>query len=170
VATRGNRGQPIFVSGHDAIEFEALVARVVSALEWRIHGHCLMPNHYHLVIEIPEANLSQGMQRLNGVYAKSFNYAHGVEGHLFERRFRSVAIETESHLFEAARYIALNPVRGGLCSHPSEWRWSSYRALAGLDLAPAFLTCDWILSQFAADVADAQLRFAAFVDDCPDAG
>jgi putative transposase len=167
VTTRGNRRQRTFLYDGDAIEFEAVLTRVVKALGWRVHGHCLMPNHYHLAIETPDANLSQGMQRLNGVYAKSFNYAHGLEGHLFERRFRSIAVETDSHMLELARYLALNPVRAGLCSHPSQWRWGSYRAMVGLSTAPAFLTCGWLLSQLAPDLAEARSRFAEFVDECP---
>ena len=166
VATRGNRHQPIYLYEHDAVEFEALVGRVAKAVDWRIHAHCLMPNHYHLVIELSDENLSEGMQRLNGVYAKSFNVAHGFEGHLFERRFRSVPVETDVHMLELARYLALNPVRAGLCGRPSEWQWSSYRAMVGLAPPPPFLTCDWLLSQFGRDPAEARLRFAEFVDGC----
>jgi putative transposase len=164
VMTRGNRRQRIYVYDDDVVEFERVLTRVVRRLEWRIHGFCLMPNHYHLVVETPDANLSVGMQRLNGIYAKSFNYAHGYEGHLFERRFRSVVVEGDAHMLELARYLALNPVRAGLCGHPAEWRWSSYGALAGRAPAPAFLTCDWLLSQFGPDVSRARTRFAGFVD------
>lgn len=164
VTTRGNRRQPIYVDGRDARAFEALLTRIVRKLEWRIHGCCLMPNHYHLVIETPEPNLSVGMQRLNGVYAKSFNYAHGFEGHLFERRFRSVVVESDAHMLELARYLALNPVRAGLCVHPAEWPWSSYAPLAGRMRPPAYLTCEHVLAQFGPDVARARARFADFVN------
>jgi hypothetical protein len=124
-----------------------------------------MPTHYHLLIETLEPNLSAGMQRLNGVYAKSFNYAHGFEGHLFERRFRSVVIETEPQLFETARYVALNPVRAGLCGDPADWPWSSYAAMTGRAKAPSFLTCDWLLSHFGRERERAGAHFADFVGD-----
>ncbi len=163
VMTRGNRHQPIYVTGSDVAVFEGLLTRVVRTLEWRIHGYCWMPNHYHLAIETTGENLSIGMQRLNGVYAKAFNHAHGFEGHVFERRFRSVLVERDAHVLELARYLALNPVRARLCRHPAEWRWSSYGAMTGRVSPPAFLSCEWLLSLFAPDLARARSRFAAFV-------
>lgn len=165
VTTRGNRHQAIYFDDFDRRQFTALLTRVVEALAWRCHGFCLMPNHYHLVLETPEPNLSAGMQRLNGGYAKTFNWIHGFEGHLFERRFRCVVVEREAHVLELARYLALNPVRANLCNQPGDWRWSSYRAFAGLADPPAFLTSDWLLSQFGADPHAAHERFAEFVND-----
>jgi putative transposase len=163
VMTRGNRHQPIYIDAHDIVEFEKLLTRIVRRLEWRIHGFCWMPNHYHLVIETLSENLSAGMQRLNGVYAKSFNHAHGFEGHLFERRFRSVLVESDAHMLELERYLALNPVRAGLCDHPADWPWGSYRPMVGRARAPAFLTCDWFLSLFGPNLPLSRSRFADFV-------
>jgi REP-associated tyrosine transposase len=165
VMTRGNRKQPIYLDASDVVEFEAVLTRIVRSLAWRVHSHCWMPTHYHLLVETPDPNLSAGMQRLNGVYAKSFNYAHGFEGHLFERRFRCVVVEHAPQLFETARYIALNPVRAGLCSDPAEWPWSSYAAMIGRAEVPAFLTCEWLLSHFGPDIETARGRFADFVHD-----
>jgi REP element-mobilizing transposase RayT len=164
VMTRGNRHQAIFFDDYDRRQFMALLTRVVRALEWRCHGFCLMPNHYHLVLQTPVPNLSAGMQRLNGVYAKTFNWIHGFEGHLFERRFRCAVVERDSHMLELARYLALNPVEAGLCNRPAEWPWGSYRAMAGLTPPPEFLTCDWLLSHFAPDLKLARSCFEAFVD------
>jgi putative transposase len=164
VTTRGNRQQRIYLDRGDALEFEALLTRIVRSLMWRVHSYCWMPTHYHLLIQTPEPNLSRGMQRLNGVYAKSFNYAHGFEGHLFERRFRSIVIDNEPQLFETSRYVALNPVRAGLCTAPADWPWSSYRAFVGDAEPPAFLTCDWLLSHFGRDRERACAAFRAFVE------
>ena len=163
VITRGNRRQRIFDAPGDAPSFTGLLARVVRTLEWRCHDFCLMPNHVHLVLETPNADLPAGMHRLNGVYAKWFNHHHGVEGHLFERRYRSIVIETDGHLLSLARYLALNPVAAGLCEDPAEWPWSSYRAMIGLEPAPEFLTCDWLLSMFGSDRDRARVAFKAFV-------
>lgn len=165
MTTRGNRRQAIYFDDFDRRQFTTLLTRVVEALDWRCHAFCLMPNHYHLLLETPEPNLSAGMQRLNGVYARTFNWIHGFEGHLFERRFRCVVVERESQVLELARYVELNPVRAGLCDHPADWPWSSYRALVGLANPPAFLTCDWLLSLFGSDRRRAQTQFAAFVAD-----
>lgn len=164
VMTRGNRRQRIYVNESDALAFEALLTRIVRSLRWRVHSSCWMPTHYHLLLETVEPNLSAGMQRLNGVYAKSFNYAHGFEGHLFERRFRSIVVENEPQCWETARYIALNPVRAGLCTDPADWPWSSYAAMIGRADAPAFLTCDWLLSKFGPDEGRAREAFAEYVE------
>lgn len=163
VFTRGNRRQRIFVSRGDAPSFLWLLARVVRDRAWRCHDFCLMPNHYHAIFQTPEPDLAVGMQRLNGVYAKWFNYHHGYEGHLFERRYGAVVIETDEQLLSASRYVVRNPVAAGLCSEPAEWPWSSYRAMAGLDPPLAFLTCDWLLSRFGPELESARAAYRAFV-------
>ena len=94
-----------------------------------------MTNHFHLLFDTPRADLSEGMHRLNSVYATYFNQRHWFDGHLFDRRFGSRLVETEEHLIVASRYIAFNPVRAGLCGHPREWRWSSFY---GVDSSFAF--------------------------------
>ena len=85
-----------------------------------------MPNHFHLLIETPQPTLTAGMHRLNSGYAHYFNERHNLTGHVFETRFDSRLVETEEHMDEALSYIALNPVKAGLCEHPWEWRWSSF--------------------------------------------
>ena len=100
--------------------------RIIGRCEWRLHAYCLMDNHFHLLIETPNPNLSAGMQRLKSDYAAYFNGRHSFEGHLFQQRFGSRLIETEEYFADALRYIALNPVKAGLCGHPSDWPWSSF--------------------------------------------
>jgi len=107
-----------------------------------------MANHYHLLIETPKANLSIGMRQLNGMYAQSFNRRHSRVGHLFQGRFKAVVVEKESHLLELCRYIVLNPLRVKGSRKSQTWKWSSYRATAGLASVPPFLSTDWILEQF----------------------
>ena len=124
-----------------------------------------MPNHYHLVVETPRADISRGMQRLNSGHAAWFNRRHGVGGHLFQGRFHAVLVESTAHLLELVRYLALNPVRGGLCRHPGGWRWSSYQAMTGAQRAPRFLTVNSILRNFGDEPARARERFADFVLD-----
>ena len=147
--------------------FERKLAELVTRLGWQLHTHCLMPNHYHLLLDTPLANLSYGMQRLNGDYAQWFNAEHGLDGHVFERRFYSRVVESTTHLLELSRYIVLNPVRAGLCRNPGDWAWSSYRALAGEEPAPAFLTTDWLLSVFGEDRERAQASYRDFVAQAP---
>ena len=126
-----------------------------------------MDNHYHLVIETPEANLSAGMQRLNGTYAQRFNQRHGRSGHLFQGRFHAALLDREAHLLETCRYVVLNPVRAGACAEPIAWPWSSYRATAGFSPRPSFLTVSWIHSLFGRDTSRAIRAYRAFVDDAP---
>jgi putative transposase len=126
VTSRGNRRQSIYHDDDDRRWFLAHRDRIVARCRWRLHAYCLMDNHFHLLIETPWPNLSAGMQRLKCEYAAYFNSRHWLEGHLFKQRFDSRLIESEEHLHEALRYIALNPVKAGLCEHPSEWPWSSF--------------------------------------------
>ncbi len=116
-----------------------LLSAVVVRYGWRVHAYCLMGNHFHLVVETPDANLAAGMQFLKGQYAIWFNNNTAREGALFERRYRSELVEREAHAYELARYVVLNPVRAMLCAHPRDWRWSSYLAAVGAMPAPRFL-------------------------------
>jgi putative transposase len=122
-----------------------------------------MGTHFHLIVHTPEPTLSRGMQHLCGAYAQWFNWKYGRRGHLFGRRFGSVHIVSDEHLLEAHRYVALNPVRAGLCNRPESWRWGSFRALAGLEKAPAFLDIDGVLCLFAVRRKVAQPAFRRFV-------
>jgi REP-associated tyrosine transposase len=165
VVSRGNRQQAIFCDETDYLRFLELLGVVVSRFGWRCHAYCLMPNHFHLVIETPEANISAGMQWLNGSYAQWFNIRYGFSGHLFQGRFYGELVESWYHLLELVRYIVLNPVRAGLCRDASRWRWSSYRAMVGEAKSAALLTVGWLQTQFGRDLARARQAFRGFVQD-----
>lgn len=104
------------------------------------HAYCLMPNHYHLLVETPRANLDDAMQRLNGTYAMRFNRHHERTGHVFQGRYGSKLITDDDYALTVVQYIAANPVQAGLCDAPEEWPWSSYAATAGLAAPQPFLT------------------------------
>jgi putative transposase len=161
--TRGVRKAPIFLDERDYEVFLLLLEEVVQRFGWVCHAYCLMPNHYHLLVETPRANLSDGMERLNGRYAQYFNFRHDVEGHVFERRFRSVPVRHEVHLLELSRYIVLNPVRAGLCRTAAGWRWSSYCAAVGTVRRPKFLTVDSLMGLFGGDSKTAREEYFHFV-------
>jgi putative transposase len=164
VTAHGIREWPIYRDRHDYEFFRALFLELAVELEWRCHTYCLMPTHFHLLLEIEHANLSQGMHRLNWRSAMRFNWRYGYKGHLFDRRFYSGVIEAEAHFLETARYIVLNPVRAGICGHPADWEFSSYRGSVGR-VKDALLTEDRLLGSFARDVTTARRRFARFVAD-----
>jgi putative transposase len=163
VTSRGVRKTDIFNDARDRLRLQRIFGEVVQRLDWRCHSYCLMSNHFHLLVETPQPNISRGMQRLNGVYAQWFNWRHGFEGHVFERRFRSVLVEGQAHLLELTRYIVLNPIRAGLCHHPSEWRWSSYAETIGVRDRPEFLQTAWLLSLFSPVPKRARGLYADFV-------
>lgn len=122
-----------------------------------------MDNHYHVLFETPDANLSTAMRDLNGNYAQSFNTRHGRAGHLFQGRYKAFVIEKDAYLLGVARYTVLNPVRACLVSHPREWKWSSYRATSGEITAPTWLTTDWILGNFSKNRSSAKRQYRQFV-------
>jgi putative transposase len=164
VTARGNGRQPLFADDTDRERFLTVLTRVVARYHLVCHAHCLMGNHYHLLLETPEANLSSAMRQLNGVYSQAFNRRHERPGHVLEGRFHAQVVDKDAYLREVCRYIVLNPVRAGLVAHPREWPWSSYRATAGEAPAPPFLTVTWVLSLGDTSVrADAQRRYRQFV-------
>ena len=163
ITSRGNAQAAIFLDDEDRKRFLAVLEDVIDDCGWVCHAYCLMANHYHLLIETPEGNLSSGMRQINGVYTQGFNRSHGRVGHIFQGRFKAFLVQRESYLLELCRYIVLNPVRAGMVSSPDGWRWSSYRATAGLDKGPKFLHCDWILSQFGSTRGRARRAYARFV-------
>jgi putative transposase len=167
VTSRGNRHEAIFVDDGDRDRFLVMFSEVAVLFRWHCHAYCLMSNHYHLLLETPEGNISVGMHRLNGNYARWFNRRHGFEGHLFQDRFHAVLVESDWHLLEASRYITLNPVRAGLCSHAGHWPWSSYGALVGQAPAPTFLAVERLLGYFGSTPNLARKAFCRFLDDAP---
>jgi putative transposase len=148
IVARGNRRQPIFAGEDDRQSFAALLAHVVGRFGWECQAHCLMTNHYHLAIHTSRPNIGRGMARLNAIYAQSFNRRHGYCGHLFQDRYWSALVESDTHRLELMRYIVLNPVRAGLCHLPHEWSWSSYAATVGTTPGPAFLNTGWVDREF----------------------
>jgi len=163
ITARGNRRQAIFLGADDRRWFLRLLEAAIERFGWRCHAYCLMGNHVHLLIELRDENLSEGMQFLFGRYAQDFNWRHGYDGHLFQGRFKSETVESNWHLLELSRYIVLNPVRAGLCKSAADWPWSSYRAAVGTVRAPRFLTLDWLLEQFGRTLEARRTAYATFV-------
>ncbi|MCU1348813.1 MAG: putative transposase, partial [Acidobacteria bacterium] len=163
VTSRGNEHRPIVKSDRDREAFLGFLEKAAKRFRWSVTGYVLMTNHFHLVIQTPEANLSRGMHWLNGSYAGWFNRVHNRSGHLFQGRFGALLIEKESHLTEVLRYVVLNPVRAKMVDRPEEYCWSSYRATVGLDPAPAWLDLDSVLATFHRDREPAQAYYREFV-------
>ena len=130
---------------------------------WRCTAYCLMTTHFHLMVETPNPDLDRGMQYLAGLYAQSFNRRHGRTGHLFGERYYSGILQKESHHLETIRYIALNPVRAGICAAPEDWRWSNYAAAIGQAPTDSLVATSDLLGLFAAHEPTARRQLREFV-------
>ena len=165
VTSRGNERREIFRDDPDRELFLEILGRAVAMFHWRLYAWVLMNNHYHLLLETPEPNLSRGMRQLNGIYTQRFNRRHGRSGHLMQGRFKGILVEKEAHLLELCRYVVLNPVRAGAARSARNWRWSSYRATAGYESTFEWLDRDGVLSLFSSRRALAEGRYREFVSD-----
>lgn len=163
VTSRGDGREAIFLEEEDRKEFLSVFEDVIRRMNWKCSAYCLMGNHYHLVIETPEGNLSKGMRQLNGVYTQRFNRLHDRSGHVFQGRYKAILVERENYLKELCRYVVLNPVRAGMVNNPAEWPWSSYVATLGLAPKPEWLEVEWLLSQFEKKSKKARKAYREFV-------
>ena len=170
VTSRGNERKAIFRDNQDRKMFLDILADVTLRYNWLCHAYCLMDNHYHLLIDTPDGNLSIGMRQLNGIYTQRINKRHGRVGHLFQGRFKAVLVQKDSHLLEACRYVVLNPVRAKRVHRPEEWIWSSYGATAGRAKLHPCLVTDWVLKQFGSKRKIAEANYRKFVRDGIGAG
>jgi putative transposase len=163
VTSRGNERRPIFRDDLDSSMFLTFLGQAVQRFGWSLTAWVLMTNHYHLVVQTPEANLSRGMHWLNSTYAGWFNHRHKRSGHLFQGRFHSFLIERETYLRELLRYVVLNPVRAKMVARPEDYRWSSYRSTAGLEATNIWLDVPAALGLFDDDPTLAQCQYQEFV-------
>jgi REP element-mobilizing transposase RayT len=148
VAALGVDRSMIFRDPDDRLSFISLLNTAIVRSEWKCQSYCLMGTHFHLIVRTPKPTLSRGVQWLCGVYGQRFNKRHGRRGHLFGGRFMSIRITSERHLLAAHRYVALNPVRAGLCSNALDWRWNSCRSVLGRDPIFSFLDVTGLLALF----------------------
>jgi REP element-mobilizing transposase RayT len=148
VTSRGNRREAIYEEDNDRENFLTVISDVCEQYNWVCHAYCLMDNHYHLLIETPEANLSKGMRQLNGKYTQKFNRMHKRVGHVFQGRYKAILVDKDSYLLELSRYIVLNPVRASMVHSAIEWPWSSYRGTVEQQTKPNRLNTDGLLAGF----------------------
>lgn len=163
VTSRGDRREDIYLCDADRQRWVDLLGEVCTRFNWFCHAYCLMDNHFHIVVETVDGNLSAGMRQLNGVYTQWHNRSHNRVGHVFQGRFNAIMVQREAYLLELARYVVLNPVRAGMCSMAQDWPWSSYRAMLGQTPAPPWLQRNWLLSQFGTDPQTAEKTYVDHV-------
>mgnify|MGYP003575963011 CR=1 FL=1 len=163
VTSRGNRRNAIYRDEIDRRIWLDVLALMCERHHCVIHSFCQMTNHYHLLIETVEANLSQGMRQLNGLYTQQFNRRHHLAGHLFQGRYKAVLVQRGSYLLEVSRYIVLNPIRAKMVPSLDNWQWSSYRHFVSDENPPSWLARDWLLSQFGTTRVGAVSAYQAFI-------
>ena len=164
ITSRGDGREDIYPGDEDRHLFLEVLGWVCERCNWVVHSYCLMDNHYHLLIETPDGNLSLGMRQLNGVYTQRFNRQHHRVGHVFQGRYKAILVQKESYLLELVRYVVLNPVRARMVRQAKNWPWSSYRSTTGVAEARVWLAVDWVLSAFSPQRKAAIKRFVEFVD------
>ncbi|NTS77402.1 transposase [Catenovulum sp. SM1970] len=164
VTSRGNARQDIYHSPNDYLSFLDTLGEVCKRYHWQIHAYCLMTNHYHLVVETLEGNLSLGMRQLNGVYTQRFNRKRGRVGHLFQGRFKSILVDSDSYYKTLIRYVIQNPLRANMVNHVRDYNWSSYPAMTGQCSCPHWLVKDIVLRRFDIDIHRSMMLFENYVN------
>ena len=163
ITARGDRQEDIYLSDEDHLRWLSVLSQVCERFNWRCHAWCQMTNHYHLVVETVEGNLSKGMRQLNGVYTQDHNRRHKRVGHVFQGRYKAILVDADSYLLELSRYVVLNPLRAGMVRNPGQWRWSSYRSMVGKAEVPDWLETDWLLACFGKQRKRATEKYIEFV-------
>jgi putative transposase len=163
VTSRGNRRNSIYIDDADRRAWLRVLGRVCERHQFVIHSFCQMTNHYHLLLETVEPNLSTGMRQLNGLYSQYFNWRHKLAGHLFQGRYKAILVQKETYLLELSRYIVLNPLRAKVVSSLDGWQWSSHPYFVSKEQPPAWLERNWLLSRFGNAPTEAVSAYQMFV-------
>ena len=139
VTSRGNRSEHIFADDSDRCALLAVFDRAFERFHATAFAYCLMGNHYHIVVQTHQPNLSRLMRHINGVYTQTYNRRHSKIGHVFQGRFNAILVQRDAYFLEVCRYVDLNPVRAGIVKQPVDWPWSSYSAHTGRVISPRWL-------------------------------
>ena len=163
VLNRGRRGEKVFEGKKDYNAFIDLLKELVEDYNVKIAAFCLMSNHYHLLIQTPDANLSRSMRHLNGVYTQRFNRMHFCDGQLFRGRYKSIIVDGNSYLLELLRYIHRNPIEAGIVDKLTNYTWSSHKGYLSGAKKWDWLHKNYILSLFSKNRAESIRRYKQFV-------
>jgi len=163
VMNRGRRGEAVFSEARDYTAFIELIKEAVEMWKVRVAAYCLLSNHYHLLIQTPEGNLSRCMRHLNGVYTQSFNRSYHCDGPLFRGRYKSILVDADSYLLELVRYIHRNPVEAGMVDELYKYPWSSHKGYLSASGKLNWLDKGFVLSLFAKERKESIKRYKKFV-------
>jgi REP element-mobilizing transposase RayT len=162
VVNRGLEKRVIFADNTDYASFLSLLERLHPSFRFRLHSYCLMPNHYHLYLEMPRGHLPRLMQQLDGRYTQRFNRRHRRNGPLFQGRYKALLVDQEAYSLAVARYIHLNPVKAKLVRQPEDYAWSSYATFLGRRPPAVFQETQWLLGQLGRSLGEARRALRSF--------
>ena len=163
VMNRGRRSEPIYKTKGDYYRFIELLKDTSEMWNLRVVAYCLMPNHYHLLVQTPDANISRCMRHIDGVYTQRFNRRHYCDGQLLRGRFKSILIEADNYLLQLVRYIHLNPLKVGLTDQLEKFAWSSHRGYLSQAEKWEWLYKDLILSMLSPQKRERIKRYRYFI-------
>lgn len=155
ISSRGNRAEFIFKEDSEKEYFLQILQKAVEKYGIELYAYCIMGNHYHLLIGMPDGTLSKAMHAVQSSYGAYLQREREWIGHVFAGRYKSLCLEKEGYLLELSRYIHLNPVRAMIVKKPEEYTWSSYRSYAGKEEKPKWLNVGWLLEEYGKSLATA---------------
>lgn len=162
---RGRRGERVYASDSDFQEFIHLLKETSEVFNLRVASYCLMSNHYHILAQTPEGNLSRCMRHLNGIYTQRYNRRHNTEGQVFRGRYKAIVVEEQEYLMGLVRYIHRNPVRSGLVDSVDEYSWSSHKGFLSSSKGWKWLYKEPVLEQFGDTYSKQKQAYRQFMQE-----
>ena len=150
VMNRARREEDLFIDKADYQQFIDLLQETVDLFNVNVAAFCLMPTHYHLMVQTPDANLSRCMRHLNGVYTQRYNVRHSCDGTLFRGRYKSILVDVDSYVLQLVRYIHRNPLKAGLVKRLDQYVWSSHKGYLSKAKKWNWLYKDFVLGMLTA--------------------
>lgn len=163
VMNRGRRRENIFKGTSDYNSFLKLIKDSSIMFTVHISGYCLMRNHYHILLQTPNANLSRIMRHIDGIYTQQFNRKYHLDGPLFRGRYKSILIEDDSHLLEVLRYVHRNPLKAGLEKKLGAYPWYSYPGYLSDSFDWEWLYSGFIVSMLSHSKEEARQQYIDFM-------
>jgi putative transposase len=164
IMNRGRRSEAVFLDNNDYLMFLELLKEIKELWNVNIAAYCLMTNHYHILLQTPDSNISRAMRHLNSIYTQRFNKVHGLDGSLFRGRFKSVLVYDDSHLLELVRYIHKNPVKATMVKEIGDYKWSSYKGYISYSKAWEWLYKDFIFLKLTSKKKGRLKHFIEFME------
>jgi len=164
IMNRGRRREKIFFDDVDRDLFLSVLAEAVMLFNIKIYAYCLMSNHYHLLVSVPDANIARAMRHINGIYTQKINRKHKLEGALFKGRYKSILIEEDGYFMECVRYIHRNPIKAGLVKESGEYSWTSHNCYINKKSQFNWLSVDEALYYWGADRKSAIIEYIRYLN------